>query len=207
MMTKPRRRCPTQSWTRASGLMTVFMLVACGGGDAPDTGAPTTDAPAEATSAAAPGGRDTGINAFEFTISGVEPVAETPTVGELTLAGGCTSTGPLSIGVVSGSPIDEDYFHFAMDSVEPVGRGQTGEVALSSITWDNGVKAPRNMPESAIRVPNRLEGPGTLTIESHSGVGMGGRMSGVVQGTLTDSGTGESADLVVSFDIDLACAM
>ena len=32
-------------------------------------------------------------------------------------------------------------------------------------------------------------------------------MSGVVQGTLTDSGTGESADLVVSFDIDLACAM
>ncbi|MEJ2205937.1 MAG: hypothetical protein P8170_17720 [Gemmatimonadota bacterium] len=94
-----------------------------------------------------------------------------------------------------------------MESGAPVARGHTGEVELTNVVWDNGVEIPANMPaDSPVRVPSRLAGTGTLTIESHTGRGMGGRMSGTVTGTLTDGGTGEPVSIEVSFDINLACA-
>jgi len=192
---------------RAVALATTLVLIACGGGDAPDTGAAAADAEAAGRAADGGGAATTAVNAFDFSAPGVTLAADLPTVDQLTLLGGCGPSGPLSIGVSRGSGMDDNYFYFAMDSVEPVSRGQTGDVELSAITFDNGVEAPRNMPDSDFRVPNRSEGTGTLTIESHTGAGMGGRMSGVVRGTVTDAGTGESVPIEVSFDINLACAM
>jgi hypothetical protein len=175
-------------------------LVACGGAErqVPDDEATTAQAPAVSE-----GGP---INRFEFSPSGVEPAADLPTAAELTLSGGCAAPSPLSIGFLRGSPIDDTYFHFSMESGSPVAQGYTGEVELTNLVWDNGVVVPANMPaDSPIRGPARLQGTGTLTIESHTGRGMGGHMSGTVSGTVTDGDTGDDVTIEVSFDINLAC--
>jgi hypothetical protein len=188
----------------ATTLITTLVLAACGGGDG---GAPAADAPAARTGE---GGAATGggpINSFVFTATGATPAAELPAAADLTLVGGCAAPSPMSIGFFRGTPTDDTYFQFQMESGAPVAQGHTGQVELANVVWDNGVEIPSSMPaDSPVRVPSRLAGTGTLTIESHTGRGMGGRMSGTVSGTLTDGGAGEPVPIEVSFDINLACA-
>jgi hypothetical protein len=190
--------------TLATTAAITLMLISCGGGDggAPAEGTPLSQAAGEED--AAPNRL---INAFEFSPTGVAPVSELPSAAELTLTGGCSSPGRLSIGFSRGAAQDDTYFQFAMESSSPVASGQTGEVALTSINWDNGVEVAANLPaDSPVRVPSRLQGTGTLTIESHTGTGMAGRMSGTVSGTVTDTDTGDPVTIDVTFDINLACA-
>ncbi len=84
---------------------------------------------------------------------------------------------------------------------------QTGEIELSKITWDNGVTVPSNLPpDSNIKVPIRFEGNGLLVISEHVGRGMGGSMTGLVTGEISNKNVDEVGAITVSFDINLACA-
>jgi hypothetical protein len=197
-----------RSPARATSLTTALLLMACGGGDAPDSSASDSEASAPEASEAGSPPSGTRVNAFSLSAPGVEVSNGLPTAAELSLVGGCTPTGPLSILFVRGSAgvLDENYFVFSIDSRDPVTPGQTGSVELSKITWDNGVEVPEGLPEGVTAfVPNRLEGAGTLTVQAHSGVGLGGHMAGTVEGTVTYADTGESVPIEASFDISLAC--
>jgi len=187
----------------ATTLAMSLFLVACGGGDG---GAPIDEAPPAETEEGSAAATDGPINAFQFAVTGAEPAAALPSAAELTLVGGCAAPSPMSISFSRGAATGDTYFQFRMESSAPVPRGYTGEVELASVVWDNGVEVPANMPaDSPVRVPSRLEGTGTLTIESHSGRGMGGNMSGTVVGTLTDGDSDDPVGIEVSFDINLAC--
>jgi hypothetical protein len=189
-------------WRGAAGAFASALLLGACGEPAP----PAANGPAASSRQDRSGSAATIVNAFEFTASGDVEAAAAPAASELSLTGGCTSHGPMSIGFTNGTPTEEGYFHFAFESAEPVSPGQTGAIPLSEIAWDNGVEAPRNMPaNSPLRVPSRFSGEGTLTLQSHSGAGMGGRMAGVVEGVVTHAFSQERATLSVSFDVNLAC--
>lgn len=196
-----------RSPARAISLTTVLLLMACGGGGSPDSDASDSETPAREAAESGSSPSTTLVNAFDFSSSVVDPVNDLPVATEVSLTGGCRATGPLSIGFTRGMGLGDDYFHLAMDSRDPVRPGQTGSVELSNLTWDNGVEVPAGLPEGVNAVvPNRLEGTGTLTIQSQSGIGLGGHMVGTIEGTVTDADTGESTAIQASFDISLACA-
>jgi len=180
-------------------------LAGCGEGDAPAAGeAPAQSAPADAGPASdgQPRQANTMVNAFRFEAAGVALAGETPQASQLTLAGGCQAPNHLSLGFLRGNLTGDDYFHFSMNASEPIEPGLTGVVEPVDLKWDNGVFVPDNLPPGAY-VPVRLEGPGRLTITSHSGTGMGGRMVATADGEVT--GKAGTARITVSFDMNLAC--
>jgi hypothetical protein len=191
-----RRRAHKAAHTAA--IAAALLLSACGQPAPQSAKAPSPDtAPAMSGSL---------VNAFEFAAPGIEaPLA--PAAADLTLAGGCNQHGPLSIGFTRRIPDQDRYFNFAFDSAEPVAPGQTGAIALTSISWDNGMAAPPGLPaDSPLRVPVRFSGEGTLTLHTHTGLGLDGRMTGVVEGAVTNDASQQSTPISVSFDINLACA-
>lgn len=187
-------------------------LAACGGGEQPQAETETAPAPVsqaadEPAESAEEPASDSVVRSFGFGAIGVEPASELPKASDLTVTGGCAAPSPMSIGFTSGSPHEDGYFRFAIESAGPVAPGDLGAVELTRITWDNGVTTPANMPEdSPIKVPNRFEGAGTLQIDMHTGRGMAGRMSGTVTGEVATRAGDQTASLVVEFDINLACA-
>ena len=188
----------------------LIAIAACGSDQTPDpqaTSDAATRSPAEtAAEPADESASDSVVRRLSFGIIGVDLATPLPEPGELSLTGGCGGLSPLSIGFHRGAPHEEDYFAFSMNSAAPVAPGQVGEVELTRITWDNGVTTPANMPDdSPIKVPNRFEGTGILRLQSHSGTGMAGRMSGVVTGDVSQKTGDADASLVVEFDINLAC--
>jgi hypothetical protein len=189
----------------------LIAVAACGSDETPDpqaTSDSATRSPAETVAESADdSASDSVVRRFSFGVIGADPATPLPEPGELSLTGGCVGSSPLSIGFHSGAPHAEGYFGFSMNSAAPVASGQVGDVELARITWDNGVTTPANMPaDSPVKVPDRFEGTGTLTLQSHSGRGMAGRMSGVVTGEVTQKFGDAAASLVVEFDINLACA-
>ncbi|MEZ5938859.1 MAG: hypothetical protein R3C52_11690 [Hyphomonadaceae bacterium] len=187
-------------------LSCLTLLGACGGPESADKNSEkATASPGTSTSAAQ--GSSNLIEAFEVTTSDLISIQQPPKAPEMSLTGGCTHGSPLSIGFLRGTPNAADYFYVSFDSVDPVVSGQTGEIQLTNITLDNGVETPANMPaDSQFKVPVRFEGDGVLLIQSQSGVGMAGKMKGVVNGTVSGVGAENGAEVTVSFEIDLACA-
>ena len=91
-----------------------------------------------------------------------------------------------------------------MDASAPVRPGLTGVIEPVDLAWDNGAFVPDDLPPGVnARVPRRLEGTGRLTITSHTGAGMGGRMAATAEGEVT--GNAGTARIEVSFDMNLAC--
>jgi hypothetical protein len=144
------------------------------------------------------------LNDFRFEADGLVPVGEVPQTSQLALAGGCRAPNHLSLGFMRGNLVSDDYFHFSMNASAPIEPGMTGVVEPVDLVWDNGVFVPDNLPPGVdAKVPQRLEGTGRLTIRSHTGTGMGGRMIATAEGEVTgDAGT---ARIKVSFDMNLAC--
>jgi hypothetical protein len=144
------------------------------------------------------------LNDFRFEADGLAPVGGAPQVSQLTLAGGCRAPNQLSLGFLRGNLIGDDYFHFSMNASAPIEPGMTGLVEPVDLVWDNGVFVPGNLPPGVdAKVPQRLEGTGRITITSHTGTGMAGRMVATAEGEVTgDAGT---ARIKASFDMNLAC--
>ena len=187
------------------------VIGACGGNDAPQAARENAAAPGTPAQAASEPSGDTAsgsvVRSMVFNAEGIEPASSLPDASELTVSGGCVGSSPLSIGVRRGAPSENDYFAFSINSASPVAPGQLGDVELTKITWDNGVTTPANLPaDSPVRVPVRYEGAGVLKLQSHTGTGLAGRMSGVVTGDVSNKAGDEVASLVVEFDINLACA-
>lgn len=196
----------------AAGGMLAIGLASCGGGEpAADEAAgvggeaPTSDVAAGGDAAETESSPANMINAFDFVASGGVALKADIETSELSLTGGCTRGSPMSVGFRQGMPNEDDYFSFSFDSDQPVVAGQTGNVELTNVTWDNGSERPEGVPEtSGVRIPTRLEGTGTLAIEGHTGAGMAGNMRAVVSGAV--EGPDGDAPIEVRFDINLACA-
>lgn len=184
-----------------------LLLSGCGESDAPTGSEPRRQA--------APGdaGQDPGeqpqqantlLNDFRFEADGLDLAGQAPQPSKLTLTGGCRAPNHLSLGFVQGSLTSDDYFHFSMNASAPIEPGMTGVVEPVELIWDNGVFVPDDLPPGIdAKIPVRLEGTGRLTITSHSGTGMAGRMVATAEGEVTgDPGT---AFITVSFDMNLAC--
>ncbi len=184
----------------APALASILMLSACGGSEPTATDSPQSESPANQ------GPGSSMINSFDFVSAGAVAAADAPDASQLALTGGCPSQSPLSIGFTHGTPDQAGYFGFSFETAKPVSSGTTGVIPLARITWDNGVETPPNLPaNSPIRVPVRFDGEGDLTLQSHAGVGAGGRMAGVVSGVVANATSQQSATVTVGFDIKLAC--
>lgn len=177
-------------------------LTACGGGE---SGGGAATGGNESAAAGETSGPANLINDFTFHAPDTAPLKAQLVTSDLSLSGGCTKDSPMSIGFRQGMPSDEGYFGFSFDSIGPVTAGQTGDIDIENVVWDNGSERPENLPEeSTVRAPVRMEGIGILTIEQHSGVGMNGHMRGVI--TAEVEGPDGSVPIGATFDINLACA-
>lgn len=199
-------------WTSAKVALAIvtpaLFLTSCGGasGDEKTSDAANSSADESSpTSGSGAEGKSTSsmVNSFAFSAAGATEAHSVPAADQLTLVGGCSPQGPMSIIFMHGVPGDEDYFYFAIESAEPV---TSDSAELSEITWDNGAFTPANLPEdSVIKVPNRLTGPGTLTVTSQSGVGLAGRMAGTVEGQVMGGLSAQITSVSASFDVNLSC--
>ena len=199
----PRPAMPT-----CAGLGLALFLAACGG-DAPGEAPPAQSSEASQPAASVEESENRGappnlINDFRFEAQGVALAGNPPRPSELTLNGGCQAPNQLSLGFLRGNLRDDSYFYFSMNSTAPIGPGTTGVVEPVQLTWDNGVRVPDNLPPGAtMKVPQRLEGTGRMTLTAHTGRGMAGRMAATVEGEVT--GKAGTARVSVTFDTNLAC--
>lgn len=206
----PTKRTNSRRTVRAPALVVVLAgslaLAGCESeapapGEAPGRAAPVDAAPA---SDEQPRQANTLVNAFRFEADGVALADEAPQAAQLTLTGGCRAPNHLSLGFLRGNLTGDDYFHFSMNASAPIEPGMMGVVEPVDFVWDNGVFVPDDLPPGVdAKIPDRLEGPGRLTITSHSGTGMGGRMVATAEGEVT--GEAGTARITVTFDMNLAC--
>lgn len=185
------------------GLAAIVLLSACG---EPAAGPPSSDNGREAPEVADT--NDSLVNAFVFEETGTQMRRPVPAASDVSLAGGCDGTTPISLTMYSGAPNDETWFNVAFDTEGVVGPGETGTFPLASLQWDNGVMRPETLPEdSPVRVPVRLEGTGTLILDTHEASTNRRRMVGTLKGHVAQHDGNETADLTVRFDINLSCGV
>ncbi|KCZ87619.1 hypothetical protein [Hyphomonas johnsonii] len=199
------------------GLAALVLLSACGKPagvtPAPANGSEaSTETPAPApvsAEAETEAGTNAGpVNAFAFEETGTQMRGPVPAAGDVSLAGGCNGKTPISLTMYSGTPNNETWFNVAFDTEGVVGPGETGTFPLASLEWDNGVMRPETLPEdSPFRVPVRLEGTGTLTLDAHQASTDVRRMVGTLKGHVAQQDGNETADLTVRFDINLSCGV
>jgi hypothetical protein len=174
-------------------------LVACGEGPAVE------GQTAEPSQAETPSSRfKPNINNFEFSFTG-DPVRQYAfEKSDLILTGGCRKEAGIGIGFTDTSKATgPDLFHFSFgDDGSSPGAGDTGSFNLGKVEWMNGQKFD---PEIRAHVANMFIGDGVLTIEAHSGRGMGGRMVGRIEGDVQNEKSRQTASVTATFDINLAC--
>lgn len=144
------------------------------------------------------------INSFEFTFTG-DPVRQYVfEKSDLILTGGCRKEEGMGIGFTDTSKATgPDLFHFSFgDEASSPGVGDTGSFNIGKIEWMNGQNFDLDI---RAHVANMFIGDGVLTIEEHSGRGMGGRMVGRVEGSVRNEKSGQTASVIAFFDINLAC--
>lgn len=186
----------------AAGVLAVG-VAGCGGGET-DTG---SGGSGEAAAGATASEAVSMVTSFAFHGPDNVEMAAVLDPAEITLSGGCTSGSPLSMGFRQGAPNSEGYFAFSFDSEKPVVAGQTGYVDLANVTWDNGTAPSTVAPDNpAMNAPRRMEGLGLMEIQTHSGVGMNGRMTAIVTGQVSGAGVEGAVPVEAKFDINLACA-
>ncbi len=183
------------------GLSALMLLCACGG--------PPGEASAPVREAASEAGMPYGTaNAFSFEQTGAVMSRAVPDASELTLSGGCDGTTPISLSLFAGEPIDDSWFNVAFDTEAVVAPGETGVFPLVEMDWDNGVTRPDNLPaDTAVRVPVRNSGKGTLTLETHNASTNNRRMIGVLEGSLQQDGESPAVNVTARFDVNLSCGV
>ncbi|WP_425408131.1 hypothetical protein [Hyphococcus sp.] len=180
-------------------ICSALFMAACGNGsDASDkTAEPSRD---ESSS------RKLGynINNFEFSFTG-DPVKQYDYDGaNLILTGGCIKGEGMGIGFSDTSKATQpEYFHFSFGDRSSPAPGDTGTFAIGKVEWMNGQNFD---PAINAHVANMFIGDGTLTIDEHTGRGMGGRMKGSVEGAVENEKSGQRAVVSAKFDVNLACA-
>lgn len=123
---------------------------------------------------------------------------------DLTLTGGCTGSSPISLGFRKGRPDEDDYLSLSFDTRDVVAPGQAGAFVLEEITWDDGTSVITLPAGTEIRGPNRLTGPGSLTLDVHRTEVGDRRMAGTVRGDVKGD-EGHPVELVAEFSVNLAC--
>lgn len=126
----------------------------------------------------------------------------------LQLEGGCDDTYRLSVELLKGSPQDPDWFQLAVFSMDPIGIGETGTVALKEVRWDNGSSPMPNMPAGMnIRTPNQYSGNGSLELSTHNATAESGRMIGTVRASVRSNGLDQDVELEARIDINVSCGV
>ena len=117
------------------------------------------------------------------------------------LSGGCDGKSSMSIGFQSGELYQPSWRYFAFDSASDVAVRQTGEIPLSRVVFDDGVK---DEAEFGTYPPNRYAGTGTLIITRHEAGTHAKLMEGIVRAEV-ESPDGDIVPLEAKFSIPLAC--
>ncbi|HNP35448.1 MAG TPA: hypothetical protein PKK10_06315 [Woeseiaceae bacterium] len=183
--------------------LAALLLTACGD-DA--TSPPDTTAGNSASSAAVTDSPDSFVNSLEFSASG-DAQGELHSDGaDIMLVGGCDENTRLSMSFNRGEITDKNLFQLRFTTDGAVGSGGTGNFELSELGWYNGQFAPEDLPANLnILVPDAYEGAGTLTLTTHTGSGMNGRMAGTIKGVVGKRDEDVAVNIDASFDINLAC--
>lgn len=148
------------------------------------------------------------VNSLSVAVSGDETPEPVPPVSALSMVGGCDGKSVASIGFFAGDLASGNWYQVSFDTAEPVGKGQTGNFALSSLEWDNGLSPAKGVPETAnIKVPNRFEGTGQMQLTTHD-TGMDTRrMAGTLSGHLTNPSNGREVDVTIDIDFNWSCGV
>ena len=127
---------------------------------------------------------------------------------DFSLAGGCTGSSQMNFGFASGAPHLDDWVYLSFTTEQAVESGETGTFNLASLTWDQGVERPANLPpESPIRVPRRYEGKGILRLDRHDNYPNQRRLSGSIEGELVRRSPLETVTLSAEFSIPMSCGV
>ena len=143
-----------------------------------------------------------GINSFEFTMSGDAQKLYNFDEADLRPTGGC-GNGAISLGFLDNSKAQQpEFFYFSFEDRDVESGQPTDSIALSDVQLTNGMIMSDQIQRY---MPNTFSGEGTLTVHTNEGRGMNGRFSAIVEAQLTNKNSGESANITAKFDINLAC--
>lgn len=186
------------TWT-LSACICALLVTGCGGeaGDAPAGNSETIGVPG--TGEKIP---RNGIESFSFTQQGAQMHAtyDVPSM-ELRTAG-CGGGKPFQFQFdTMGKPDDPAIFLLKFTGDNSPAPGETGEFPLSELVWLNGRDFEQTYPDRF------FNGSGTLTISEHTGGGISGRMVATVAGEVSNSRTGETADIRAEFDVHRGCTV
>lgn len=151
----------------------------------------------------APGGP---VNALSFVATGDAEGALESDGSDLILTGGCLDHNKIGMSFTRGQITDKDLFQVRLRTATGVQAGETGTFEVSELSWYNGQVEPENLPTKVnILVPDVYEGTGVLTLTQHVPGGLNGRMAGIVEGIVKQSGGDREAAIKASFDINIGC--
>lgn len=186
----------------------LLALAGCGGEAAESGGAAEAAAPSDK---AVPSDAAGFVDAVTVRVTGGTESSIALRDKELTMSGGCDGNSPISLGFHRGTPIDPDWFSIGFDTAEPVRTGETSTFDLDEIRWDNGTFV-HQVGGSEVRVPDRFNGTGTLTLATHDATmahSMAGsrRMTGMIRSDSLTNRDGVAVRLEAEFDIRFSCGV